>query len=132
MAAACRVFNSAARNRLAEPAEVRCDATIRKIRDHDDGRSLFHHGQELVVDIFVAHAVRKRIDSSAQQSLCILESEDVGRNTKSVFVSFVDDGAVEFRSELLVHAIAVIHPDLHKIYLLGGELLDRLSTFGDG
>src|SRR2546426_1651010 len=51
---------------------------------------------------------------------------------KSVLMGLVDDRAVEFRGQLLVHAVPVVHPDLHDVDLSGSKLLHILSGFRNG
>ncbi|PYS28861.1 MAG: hypothetical protein DMG11_11285 [Acidobacteria bacterium] len=47
-------------------------------------------------------------------------------------MGLVDDRAVEFRGQLLVHAVPVVHPDLHDVDLSGSKLLHILSGFRNG
>ena len=53
-----------------------------------------------------------------QQPLRILEREDVRGDAQLVLVRLVDDRAVELRRQLLVLAVAVVHPDLDDVDLL--------------
>ena len=49
------------------------------------------HGNELVVDVLVAHAVRERVDAGADQPLGVLEIEDVRGDPQAALVRLVDD-----------------------------------------
>ena len=53
------------------------------------------------------------------------QAEHVRGHAQAVGVRFVDDGAVEFRGEPLVLPAPVVHPDLHDVDLLRGELSHR-------
>ena len=48
---------------------------------------------------------------------------------QALLVRLVDDGAVDFRRELLVLAVAGVDPDLHDVDLVRRELLHRLAAF---
>ena len=113
-------------NRIAHPAEVRGDASIRQVRHEDHVRALRDERDQLVVDIAIAHAVRKRVEARTQQPLRVLKRKDVGGDAKPVRVSLVDDRAVELWRQLLVHAVPVVHPDLDYIDVQLGQLPDRL------
>ena len=84
-------------------------------------------GEHLVVDLHVTDAVRERVDARAQQPFGVGEVEDVGRDREAVLVGFVDDGRVERRAELLVLAVAVVHPDLDDVDLQGRLIPHRLA-----
>ena len=92
------------------------------------GRCLEHRHQ-LVVDVPVAHAVGERVESGADQTLRVLELEDVRGDPEPALVGLVDDGAVDLGGELLVLAVPRVDPDLDDVDLAGRELLDRLPAF---
>ena len=95
MAAACSFFSSSAGTlSLSQPRSTATPRSGRFGTTNTFGRCLIMR-DELVVDVPVAHAVSKRIDPGAQQSLRILEREDVSRDAELVLVGLVDDRAVQ-------------------------------------
>jgi hypothetical protein len=75
----------------------------------------------------VANAVRKSVDTGAQQILRVGQGEDVRDHTKPVCVGLVDDGPVQGRRQLRDRAVAVVHPDLDDVDLPAGELAHRIA-----
>jgi hypothetical protein len=51
---------------------------------------------------------------------------------ESSLARLVDDGAINFGSQLLVLAIPCVDPDLDDVDLVRRELLDRLAAFRAG
>ncbi len=70
----------------------------------------------------------KESSAGAHQALRILELEDVRGDAKPVGVRLLDDGAIDFRGQLLVLAAPVIDPDLDDIDLAVRQLLHRLAA----
>ena len=64
------------------------------------------------------------VHSGAQQILRVGQRGDVRHDAETMFVRFVDDGAIQLRLQLLDRAIPVVHPDLDEVRLAGGELPD--------
>src|SRR5438552_2833471 len=52
-------------NALAQPREIRADAAIGHVRPEHQVRMLLHERHELVIEVFVADAVRKRVEPGA-------------------------------------------------------------------
>ena len=92
------------------------------------GRCL-EHGHQFVVDVLVANAVREGVDPGTHEPLRVLEIEDVRGDPQPALVRLVDDGAIEFRRQLLVLAVPVVDPDLDDVDLVRRELLHRLAAF---
>src|SRR5439155_2554416 len=84
---------------------------------------------DLIIDVFVAYRVSKSIETGAQKILCVHKSNDVSGDAKVVLMRFVDNGAVEFRAQFLVLAVAVIDPDLDEVGFLYCQLLYGLPGF---
>jgi hypothetical protein len=80
---------------------------------------------ELVVHVLVAHQMREAVDACGDEAFRIGEVEDVRVDADAVLVRFVDDGAVERRTQLRRAAVAIVHPDLDEVHLLRGELRAR-------
>ena len=100
------------RHARAQPAQIHLHAPIRQVRREDQVGTLREHGHQFVVDVPVAHAMRERVDPGTYEPLRVLESEDVRGDPEPSLVRLVDDGAIEFRSQLLVLAIPCVDPDL--------------------
>jgi hypothetical protein len=84
------------------------------------------------VDVPVANAVRECVDPGTNQALRVFAVEDVRNHPESSLVRLVDDGAINFGSQLLVLAIPCVDADLDDVELVRRELLDRLAAFRAG
>ena len=79
------------------------------------GRLEAAHKGTLVLDE-IAH-----LSWDAQAKLLrVIERHDVSRHSEVVLVGFIDNRAIQLRTEFLVLTIAVIHPDLDQIYFSDG------------
>jgi hypothetical protein len=56
----------------------------------------------------------------------------VCNHPESSLVRLVDDGAINFKSQLLVLAIPCVDADLDEVELVRCEVLDRLAAFRAG
>ena len=88
--------------------------------------------EKLVIYFPVTHQVGEAFDAGPQQGFGVLQIEDVGDGSKVVLVGFVDGGSEELRSQLLLRAVSVVHPDLYKVGMVRGKIADGLAGLLDG
>ena len=91
--------------------------------------ALLPEGEDLVVDIHISDTVRKCVDACAKKAFRILKPENMGRDSKTVRVGFVDDCTVEGWGQPLVLPTPVVDPDFDEIHLLCRQLADGGSCF---
>ena len=77
---------------------------------------------ELVVDLFIAHQMREAFDARSHQTLGVLQIENVRDGAQTVLVGFVDGRPIEFRSELLLGMVSVVHPNLDEVGMVRGQI----------
>ncbi len=73
--------------------------------------------------------MRKGVDPGAEQSLRVLEVEDMRGHPETMLVRLVDDRRVNLRCHLLVLAASRIDPDLDDVDLLLRQFQHRLAAF---
>ena len=64
------------------------------------------------VDLHVSNSMCKSIDISSEQSLSIVEAEDMGGRSKTMLMRFIDHCLVQFRCKFVVLAVSIVDPDL--------------------
>ena len=91
---------------------------------------LLHIGEQRVIHLAVANAVREHIDAISDQRARILKVIQVCGHSQPVLVSFVDDRPVDFRRyQLRVLAIEIVQPQLIEIRFHRRLNCNRLSRF---
>ena len=90
-------------------------------------RALLPEREDLVVDVHISDAVRKRVDACAEKTLRVLKPEDVRRDAKAVRVRLVDDRTVDGRGQPLELPAPVVDPDFDEIHLQRRQLADGSS-----
>src|SRR5262249_43254122 len=82
-------------------------------------------GNQLVIDVMIADAADKTVDSRLCQILRISEIEDFRDDFQVALMCFVDDGGVGLRFKLCTLSGAVIYQQFDRIDLLTGQIKDR-------
>src|SRR5262249_38103970 len=93
-----------------QPAPVLLHPAIREIGCQGEVRTRLEHGHRLVVDVFVANAVRERVEPGAHETLRIVHVEDVRSDPQPAIVRLVDDGDILRRGHLLDFALSLVDP----------------------
>ena len=70
----------------------------------------------------ISDAVRSCVNACSEKAFCILEPENVRRDSKAVRVGLVDYCAVEGRRQPLVLPAPVVNPNFDEIHLLCRQL----------
>ena len=84
-------------DRPAQPTQISRHSGIREVRNQDNVGALAPEGDELIIDVPVAYAVRERVDPGAEKPLRVLQVEYVGCDAETFRVGLVDDRAVQCR-----------------------------------
>ena len=118
------------RHALTKPASVHLHSAVGKVRVDDHIGLCLHHIDEFVVNVLVPDAMSEGVDARAQDSLRIFERKDMSYRAQVVLVRLVNNGPIQRRAQLRDGVIPVVHPYLHQIHFLLGQLLDILAGLG--
>ena len=74
----------------------------------------------------------KAFDPRAKQTFGVLEVKYMRDRPEVVLMSFVDGGSVEFRRQLFLRVVSIVHPNFHEVRAVRSEVAHGLSGLLNG